>query len=106
MLATRPTFKNRAFTELEFPQFVVDRQESDRFVARVLASVVDELAKRQGIWETSSNVSPSCLTLVHAEEMLGGADEQVTVERHGRRKDLLSPWHSRPAVRIFRRREP
>ena len=36
---------------VEFPQFVVDRKESDRFVARVLAPIVEKLAGRQVIWD-------------------------------------------------------
>ncbi|MGK0188061.1 MAG: hypothetical protein ACI9R3_003853 [Verrucomicrobiales bacterium] len=36
---------------VEFPQFVFDRKESDRFIARVLAPVVEKLAERQVIWD-------------------------------------------------------
>jgi cellulose synthase/poly-beta-1,6-N-acetylglucosamine synthase-like glycosyltransferase/Leucine-rich repeat (LRR) protein len=36
---------------VEFPQFVVDRKESDRFVARVLAPIVEKLAERRVIWD-------------------------------------------------------
>ena len=36
---------------VEFPRFIVDRQESDRFVARVLAPFVEKLAERQVVWD-------------------------------------------------------
>lgn len=36
---------------VEFPQFVLDRTESDRFVARVLTPIVEKLAERQVIWD-------------------------------------------------------
>ena len=36
---------------VEFPEFVVDREESDRFIALVLVPLIEKLAERQVIWD-------------------------------------------------------
>ena len=64
---------------VEFPQFVVDRKESDRFVARVLAPVVEKLAERQVIWDLFNE--PENVTGAELSEVQDFVDRALTVLR-------------------------
>ncbi|MEE8151425.1 MAG: glycosyltransferase [candidate division NC10 bacterium] len=64
---------------VEFPQFVVDRKESDRFVARVLAPVVEKLAERQVIWDLFNE--PENVTGAEISEVQDFVDRALTVLR-------------------------
>ena len=64
---------------VEFPQFVVDRKESDRFVARVLAPVVEKLAERQVIWDLFNE--PENVTGAELHAVQDFVDRALTVLR-------------------------
>ncbi len=64
---------------VEFPQFVVDREESDRFVTRVLAPIVEKLAERQVIWDLFNE--PENVTGAALSEVQGFVDRALTVLR-------------------------
>ena len=59
------------------PQFVVDRKECDRFIARVLAPVVEKLAERQVIWDLFNE--PENVTGAELREVQDFVDRALTV---------------------------
>ena len=64
---------------VEFPQFVVDRKESDRFIARVLAPLVEKLAERQVIWDLFNE--PENVTGAELRVVQDFVDRALTVLR-------------------------
>ena len=64
---------------VEFPQFVVDRKESDRFIAHVLAPIVEKLAERQVIWDLFNE--PENVTGAELSEVQDFVDRALTVLR-------------------------
>ncbi len=88
---------------VEFPQFVVDRKESDRFITHVLAPLVEKLAERQVIWDLFNepeNVARADLSEVQdfvdrALAVLRGADADARFTVVSRSADELVYWRGR-----------
>ena len=64
---------------VEYPQFVVDRKASERFVARVLVPIVERLAGRQVIWDLFNE--PENVTGATLSDVQALVDRALTVLR-------------------------
>ena len=64
---------------VEFPQFVVHRNESNRFIERILVPIVERLAERQVIWDLFNE--PENVTGAGLSEVQDFVDRALTVLR-------------------------
>ena len=64
---------------VEFPQFVVDPEESNRFITRVLAPIVEKLADRNVIWDLFNE--PENVTGAELSKVQDFVDRALTVLR-------------------------